>query len=442
MPDQRTLSEDEFNTIKAKVLATAPAGLDETNFNRFAGPAMAQAVGEAENSPTPLEGSALERFASGAWKNLNPMGLVSAVMHPGDTVKALIDAHAAQLDKAKSAYTDGRYSEAVGHLAASALPIVGPAAANAGERIGSGDVAGGLGEGAGLVGAVEGPRLVKGAATGVNTVATKIAESPGAQNAIGATGGAIAGGTMGHPYIGMAIGSKYGGPMVKSLAEGVQSVTGGAPVVAPLSDLDLARQQVAAGKLAPSILAAMEKLAAARAARATAQTTTLADAALAKGQQVVAQAAQPTPPPAPAAAPPAAPMAAAPPSAPAGAPVPAPPMAAGPPAPPAGPVAPPPVAAEAAAAVKPMSPTQINSAIAIAARRLGIRLSDAEDQAVALLIKQGAPLPDAFQHVLASRAPVDPAAALASKLGTPSDSDVAAQFQRLYEQGQKTAPHR
>lgn len=104
--------------------------------------------------------SALSRFASGAWKNLNPMGLVRAALHPGDAAKALIDAQTEQLDKAKAMYDQGRYSEAIGHLAGGVLPIVGPAAANAGERIGSGDIAGGLGEATGLLASVEAPRAV------------------------------------------------------------------------------------------------------------------------------------------------------------------------------------------------------------------------------------------------------------------------------------------
>jgi hypothetical protein len=262
---QRTLTESEYNAIKAHVLDAAPEGLKEEDFGRYVGPALASAVGEAESSAAPLEGSSLARFASGAWKTINPSGIVTAVVHPIDTAKALIDAHSAQLDKAKQAYADGRYSEAVGHLGAAALPVLGPAAANAGERIGTGDVAGGLGEGAGLVGSVAAPRLVKGATKGVNTLATRVVESPGAQNAIGATSGAVAGGAAGHPYIGMAIGSKYGGPMVKSLAEGVQSVTGGAPpptVAAILSDVDVARQAFAAGKITKPMLDAVERQAA------------------------------------------------------------------------------------------------------------------------------------------------------------------------------------
>lgn len=117
---------------------------------------------------------ALERFMSGAWKNLNPVtaatGLYGAVRHPIDTGKAIGNAQYAELEKALNDLRSGHYSEMVGHGIAGALPIIGPAAAAAGERIGSGDVAGGLGESAGLLApfgagpAMRGARAVAGGA--------------------------------------------------------------------------------------------------------------------------------------------------------------------------------------------------------------------------------------------------------------------------------------
>lgn len=123
----------------------------------------------------PLPPSAARRFAEGVTHTLNPMGLVQAALHPVDTVGALIDAHAQQLEKAKQAYTDGRYSEAIGHLGAAALPVLGPAAANAGERIGSGDIAGGLGEATGLLASVEVPRGVATAGKSLSGVRATLA---------------------------------------------------------------------------------------------------------------------------------------------------------------------------------------------------------------------------------------------------------------------------
>ena len=167
----------------------------------------------------PAPEGAVSRFVSGAAKNLNPMGVVNAVEHPVDTAKALLEAHKAQFDKAKAAYDDGHYSEAIGHLGAAALPILGPAAANAGERIGSGDVAGGLGEATGLLASVAAPRAIpaavrgagaagdavadvaKAGARGAGRVATAAADALDAHPAIGATVGGVvgyhAGGVMG-----------------------------------------------------------------------------------------------------------------------------------------------------------------------------------------------------------------------------------------------------
>lgn len=56
-----------------------------------------------------------------------------------------------QFKKAAAAYKAGRYSEAVGHLTAGAVPLVGPGAAQAGETIGRGEVAKGLGEATALL---------------------------------------------------------------------------------------------------------------------------------------------------------------------------------------------------------------------------------------------------------------------------------------------------
>jgi hypothetical protein len=133
--------------------------------------ALAKEYGGGE----PIQSNAVGRFVSNAADQLNPMNLVRAALHPADTVKALLDAHKEQYEQAKQLYDDGRYVEAAGHLGAAALPLVGPAAAHAGEQIASGDVAGGLGSGAGLIGSVLAPRVV--------------AQVPGA---VAATGDAVA----------------------------------------------------------------------------------------------------------------------------------------------------------------------------------------------------------------------------------------------------------
>lgn len=109
------------------------------------------------------EGSASWRFASNLGEVLNPVAMVKgayqAVTSPIDTAKGIVGAQAEQFGKAKTAYDEGRYSEMFGHGAASLLPILGPQAAQAGEQIGAGDVAGGMGRATGILT----PFAVKGA---------------------------------------------------------------------------------------------------------------------------------------------------------------------------------------------------------------------------------------------------------------------------------------
>ena len=99
--------------------------------------------------------SATSRFVSNAAEMLNPVTMVKgayqAVTNPIETATAIGQKHVEQFGKARHALSDGRVSEAIGHGLASAVPILGPVAADIGEQIGSGDVAGGLGAATGLV---------------------------------------------------------------------------------------------------------------------------------------------------------------------------------------------------------------------------------------------------------------------------------------------------
>lgn len=101
------------------------------------------------------EGSALGRFASNAGEMLNPLtilqGLFQAVRHPIDTTSNIIGAQVDQGKQAIDMAQQGRYSEMVGHGAAALLPLFGPIAAQAGEQIGAGDIAGGMGKAAGVL---------------------------------------------------------------------------------------------------------------------------------------------------------------------------------------------------------------------------------------------------------------------------------------------------
>lgn len=70
-----------------------------------------------------------------------PGSVVQAFKDPKGTAKALLGAQKQEYEKAREAYSQGglgNYSEAFGHGLAAALPIVGPAAAQAGEEFGSG----------------------------------------------------------------------------------------------------------------------------------------------------------------------------------------------------------------------------------------------------------------------------------------------------------------
>ncbi len=132
-------------------------------------------------SPGPT-GSAAGRFVGGVWQNINPVtmaqGLYGAIRHPVDTLTAAAGAMGEQWEDAYTAGSEGRYVEAAGHGLAGTLPFVGPAAAAAGERIGTGDVAGGLGEGVGLLIPTVAPRAVAASARAVRTAA------PGAAGAL------------------------------------------------------------------------------------------------------------------------------------------------------------------------------------------------------------------------------------------------------------------
>lgn len=165
----RTLSESEFNAIKQKVLAAAPDHLSAEEFQRYAGPALAGAIGEAENLPAPATDSAIVRFAQQAWHAFTPGQMlthplttaehfVSAVQHPLGTLRAMGMENVEQARKAREAYRasyPGHTVEALGHAAAAAFPFVGPPVAAAGERVGEqlaqGDVAGAAGAAVGQV---------------------------------------------------------------------------------------------------------------------------------------------------------------------------------------------------------------------------------------------------------------------------------------------------
>lgn len=115
-----------------------------------------------------LSSTSAGRFTKGAYSTtLEPLGdLAHKYWHDvttpanatgdnfiSDLAASIAAGHVDQAHKAIDAFHEGRYTEAAGHAMGAAVPLVGPAAAQAGEAIGKGDVAGGLGQGAGLLGA-------------------------------------------------------------------------------------------------------------------------------------------------------------------------------------------------------------------------------------------------------------------------------------------------
>lgn len=98
-------------------------------------------------------GTGVLRSALDVGKDLlsNPNWLESqpAGQRPSTAQKYLFDPADATAAKAKAAYGKGRYSEAAGYGAASAIPFAGPWAAGMGEQAGTGDISGAAGQLAG-----------------------------------------------------------------------------------------------------------------------------------------------------------------------------------------------------------------------------------------------------------------------------------------------------
>jgi hypothetical protein len=164
----RQLTQQEASEIEDEIVRKAPSGLSDSEFDRYFGPAFEQAKAVAENTPAPLQGSALRRALSGVWEQVNPVAigksLYTAVTNPIDTISNVVTAQGQQFSKAGQAAGQGRYVEAAGHAAAGLLPVVGPASAAIGEDIAvTGDVATGVGRTVGLVGPTMAPSLANGA---------------------------------------------------------------------------------------------------------------------------------------------------------------------------------------------------------------------------------------------------------------------------------------
>lgn len=123
-----------------------------------------------ESAPAPQGEGFIANFLKNVLPSTTPSdyieGPLYAAKNPIDSMglllDAIIDAHGQQASKTGDAAgrvmseptlagKAGAASQMVGHGLATVLPLVGPAAANAGEQIGSGDISGGLGAAAGIL---------------------------------------------------------------------------------------------------------------------------------------------------------------------------------------------------------------------------------------------------------------------------------------------------
>lgn len=166
---RRTLERDEFEEIERAVFEALPAGLSKEEFDRAFEPRFEAAIAEAEYKPAPVKGSAVGRFlepfnpvemAKGAAALFAPEpGEAPAYANPLAPVAraarrlagGTLAAHQEAFEKAKAAAREGRPVEAVARGVTAVVPLVGPAIGRAGEMIGEGDVAGGMGQAAAVM---------------------------------------------------------------------------------------------------------------------------------------------------------------------------------------------------------------------------------------------------------------------------------------------------
>lgn len=117
----------------------------------------------AESKPIPAT-HPVERFAEGAWKNVDPVAAVESAAQitasPLESLKAIGQAQGQRLTAAQKAWESGDYVSAARHAIEYALPVFGPVMGSAGDKMAEGDIAGGLGETAGAALSIFGPRAV------------------------------------------------------------------------------------------------------------------------------------------------------------------------------------------------------------------------------------------------------------------------------------------
>jgi len=159
MPDRQPLTPEEYNRVRYNATRARPAGLSDDEFENY----IMQAARREEAAKAASDVEHGGTVAAGPEWNLDPMnvvsgflggvgrgiaGLAGAVAHPIDTVKNLVTSQFVdQPVKAYQALKEGDYLGALGHAGAAAIPVLGPVAADIGERTGeTGDIGNAIGE--------------------------------------------------------------------------------------------------------------------------------------------------------------------------------------------------------------------------------------------------------------------------------------------------------
>jgi hypothetical protein len=172
-----SLSSHLSGLVPKAVLDSAPGRFVTSTFDNSSVGAKANFAKEYYNSvTTPAKepgGNIINDMATSLWH-----------AHADEFNKADQYSKAAQHAKSFGDWASNT-SQSLGHLGAAALPVIGPSAAKAGERIGTGDIAGGLGAGAGLIAST----LLGGAAT--EKMAAKLGLGAKAAGAVGKVAGEV-----------------------------------------------------------------------------------------------------------------------------------------------------------------------------------------------------------------------------------------------------------
>lgn len=139
MPD--FISDEEMTAQSpSDWTASAHTAPDPGPVSRFLAP-----IGDAIRSLPDAVGLAAEVGKFPATALTNPRKALGLVKAAGQAIGGPM---VEQAERAGAAFDQGRYSEAAGHGLAAALPVVGPMAAEMGETLGEGNVAGALGQAA------------------------------------------------------------------------------------------------------------------------------------------------------------------------------------------------------------------------------------------------------------------------------------------------------